>query len=370
MSTIIKENIPIIKPYLGGEEKRLALETISDNWITGGKKVWEFEKRIASLTNAQYAISCVNGTMALYMGLVAMGIGQGDEVIVPDFTFIASANAVILAGAKPIFCDIDQQTLNIDTKSAEVVFTHKTKAIMPVHIYGQSADMGKVLAFALSRNLKVIEDAAQGLGVKFSGYPVGALGNVGIISFYADKLITCGEGGMVITNDAKIADNALMLEHQGRHKRGIYLHENIGYNFRMTDLAASIGIAQLNKLEFIIEQKKYIEKRYRKNLESVSGVALPFVDTRGFNIPFRNNILVDNPQKLAEYMESKNISTMRFFYPLHKQPCYKFMGLSDKDFPNSIRAYEHGLSLPSWVGLSDEQIDYICQEVINGIKNS
>ena len=355
--------IPIAKPYIGKEESDLVLETIRDNWITGGKKVEEFEKRIAKLTESKYAIACSNGTVAIYMALVAMGIKQGDEVIVPDFTFIASANACILAGANPVFCDIDPKTYNIDVKSAEKVLSSKTKAIMPVHIYGQSVDMQSVLSFALEHDLMVIEDAAQGIGVSYKGHPVGALGNVGTMSFYSDKTITTSEGGMVLTNNAEIADKALMLKHQGRRKRGIYLHESIGFNFRLTDMQAAVGLAQLDKLDFIIKRKKEIEKRYRDNLKNAYSISLPYIDTNGFNVPFRINILVNDPQKLSVSLSSKGIASMRFFYPLHKQPCYEYLKLNDRYFPNSIWAYEHGLSLPTWVELTNDQIDYICEVV-------
>jgi perosamine synthetase len=357
------DKIPIIRPFLGKEESDLLLETITDNWITGGKKVEEFEKKIAKITGSKYAIACSNGTIALYMALVAMGIKRGDEVIVPDFTFIASANACILAGAKPVFCDVDKQTFNIDMESAKKVITSKTKAIMPVHIYGQSADMSNVLSFALDYNLKVIEDAAQGICVSYMGHTVGALGDVGAMSFYSDKTITCGEAGMVLTNSPIIADRALMLKHQGRRKRGIYIHESIGFNFRITDMQAAIGLAQIKKLDFIIKRKKEMENRYRNNFNNINGIELPYIDHNGFNVPFRINILVDNPQGLMQHLENNGIGSMRFFYPLHRQPCYKYLHLKDNDFQNSIWAYEHGLSLPSWVQLTDEQIDYICDRV-------
>jgi perosamine synthetase len=349
--------IPIIKPYVGKEESDLLLETIKDNWITGGKKVQEFEERIAKLTNANFAIASSNGTMALFMALKAMGIKDGDEVIVPDFTFIASSNAVILAGGNPVFCDIDKQTFNIDLDSAKKVLTHNTKAIMPVHIYGQAVDMSSVLSFALDNNLMVIEDAAQGVGVTYKGHPVGALGDVGIHSYYG------GEGGMVLTNNPEIADTALMLKHQGRRNRGVYLHESIGWNFRITDMQAAIGLAQLNKLGFIIKRRKYIEARYRDSLKNTYGVQLPSLCRFGFSVPFRCNILIDEPQKYLDFLKTKNIASVRFFYPLHRQPCYAYMKLKDKDFENSIWAYNHGLSLPSFTGLMDEQIDYVCEAI-------
>jgi perosamine synthetase len=355
--------IPIIKPYLGKEESDLLMETIHDNWITGGKKVDEFERQISLVVDSRYAIACSNGTMALFIALKSMGIKEGDEVIVPDFTFIASANAVILAGGVPVFCDINKQTFNIDINSAKKVLTHKAKAIMPVHIYGQTADMDSVLSFALDNSLMVIEDAAQGIGVTYKGHPVGSIGDVGTLSFYADKCITTGEGGMVITNNPEIADNALMLKHQGRRNRGIYLHESIGYNFRITDMQAAIGLAQLSKLKYIIQMKKDVESRYRDSFKNSYGITLPLRDMIGFNVPFRCNILVRKPHELMEYLKTKNIGSTRFFYPLHRQECYAYMKLKDKEFTNSIWAYEHGLSLPSFTSITNSQVDYVCEVV-------
>lgn len=351
--------IPICEPWMGEEELAQLRDCVSRNWITGGIKVKEFEERIAKLCNVKYAVACSNGTTALYMGLMALGISDGDEVLVPDFTFIASANAVTWTGAKPIFVDIDKDTLNIDIEDCQKKVTNKTKAIMPVHIFGQSADMQKVLNFALDHNLKVIEDAAQGIGVSFKGHSVGGLGDIGCLSFYADKVITTGEGGMVLTNSDEYARKCRILKHQGRDGRGWYVHEYIGYNFRMTDMQAGVGLAQLGKLTEIIKNRKTHEGIYRQNLEGVNGIKFPYVDLRAFNVPFRHNIYVSNPEGLQKYLEGYGIQTRRFFYPLHLQPCYNTGG----NFPKSIDAYNKGLSLPSSTGLTEEQINCVCDSI-------
>jgi len=351
--------IPQFEPWLGEEELVQVAECIKGNWITGGPKVKEFERRIAELCGVKHAIATCNGTLALYMGLKALGIGEGDEVIVPDFTFIASANSVVLAGAKPVFVDVDVRTFNIDPESTEKAITPRTKAIMPVHIYGQAADMDAICEIARRHNLYIIEDAAQGIGVTFKGKHTGSFGHIGCISFYADKTMTTGEGGMVLTNDDKLAKKCLILKHQGRTGRGIYYHEHIGYNFRLTDLQAAVGLAQLSKLSTIIEGKKRNEKLYRELLADVEGIEFPYIDPRGFNVPFRINILVDDPEALWKFLEEEDISSRRFFYPLHKQPCYNAKG----DFPNAERAYERGLSLPSSVTLTEDQILYICDKI-------
>jgi perosamine synthetase len=351
--------IPQFEPWLGEEELLQVTETIKANWITGGAKVKQFEKQIADLCGVKHAIAICNGTLALYVGLKALGIGDGDEVIVPDFTFIASANSVVMAGARPVLVDIDPKTFNIDPESIEQAITRKTRAIMPVHIYGQAADMDKICAIAKKHRLLIIEDAAQGIGVKFNGKPVGGFGEVGCLSFYADKTMTTGEGGMVLTSDDKLAEQCLIMKHQGRTGRGMYFHEHIGYNFRLTDLQAAVGLGQLSKLPTIIERKKRNEKLYRDLLTDVDGVEFPYVDPRGFNVPFRINILVDDPESLSNFLNENDIGSRRFFFPLHQQPCYKVRG----KFPNSVNAYRRGLSLPSSVKLTEDEIKYIADRI-------
>jgi perosamine synthetase len=351
--------IPQFEPWLGEEELALVSETIRDNWITGGKKVQEFERRIGELCKVKHAIAACNGTLALYVGLKALGIGEGDEVIVPDFTFIASANSVVMAGGKPIFVDVDAKTFNIDPEAVSRAITPNTKAIMVVHIYGQSADMDAISHIANKHKLKIIEDAAQGIGVSFNGQPVGGIGNIGCMSFYADKTLTTGEGGMLLTNDDSLAKKCLILKHQGRTGRGYYFHEEIGYNFRLTDLQAAVGLGQLSKLPIIIERKKRNEKYYQELLKDVKGIRFPYIDPRGFNVPFRINILVDDPEGLSAFLNEHEIGSRRFFYPLHQQPCYNVPG----EFRNSINAYETGLSLPSSVSLTEEQIRYVCEKI-------
>lgn len=348
--------IPQFEPYLGEEELELLTECIRDNWITGGKKVQEFERGIAELCGVKHGIVVCNGTLALYVGLKVLGIGPGDEVIVPDFTFIASANAVVMAGGTPVFVDIDPRTFNIAPEAIVSAITPRTKVVMPVHIYGQAADMAAIMPIAEQHGLLVIEDAAQGIGVTFNGKPVGGFGNVGCLSFYADKTMTTGEGGMVLTDDDELARQCLILKHQGRTGRGFYYHEHIGYNFRITDLQAAVGLAQLRKLPLIIERKKQHEERYRELLGDIPQIGFSYVDPRCVNVPFRHNIFVEDPENLSAYLNQREIGSRRFFNPLHSQPCYDV-----KDaFPVTEKAYATGLSLPSSVSLTDEQINEVC----------
>jgi perosamine synthetase len=264
-----------------------------------------------------------------------------------------------MAGAKPVFVDVDEKTFNIDPECTERAITPTTKAIMPVHIYGQAADMNRICEIAKKYGLYVIEDAAQGIGVKFDGKPVGGFGDVGCLSFYADKTMTTGEGGMVLTNDDKLAEQCLILKHQGRTGRGMYFHEHIGYNFRLTDLQAAVGLAQLSKLPTIIDRKKKNERLYRDYLAGVDGAEFPYVDPRGFNVPFRINILVNDPEGLSVFLNENEVGSRRFFFPLHMQPCYDIKG----KFPNSVNAYERGLSLPSSAKLTEEEVRYISDKI-------
>lgn len=361
-----KKIIPNIEPWLGKEELKELKESIKSQWISGGPKLKEFQEKIARLFKVKHAIGVCNGTQALYVGLKALGIGRGDEVIVPDFTFIASANSVIWTGAKPVFVDIDSRTFNIDPLKMEKAITKKTKAVMPVHIYGQAASMSEIIKIAKKHKLLVIEDAAQGVGVSYQGKPVGSFGDVGCLSFYADKIITTGEGGMILTNDNEIARKCVILLNQGRTGRGWYIHDYIGYNFRMTDLQAGVGLGQLKKLPIIIKKRKKIEKLYRKYLFNVSGVEFPYIDPKGINLPYRIIILVNNPKELMEYLDKNRIKTSRSFYPLHFQPCYKVKG----NFPNSFYAYEKILCLPSSVTLKEGEIRYICEKIKLFVKNN
>ena len=351
--------IPQFEPWLGKEELKEIAKTIRDNWITGGPKVKEFQEKIAKICGVKYAIAVCNGTQALYLGLKVLGIGKGDEVIVPDFTFIASANAVVWTGAKPVFADVNDKTFNLDRANIEKVITKKTKAIMPVHIYGQAAPMPEICKIAKKYKLKVIEDAAQGIKVTYGKKAVGSFGDVGCLSFYADKTMTTGEGGMVLTNDDKLTEKVTILLNQGRTGRGWYVHDYLGYNFRMTDVQAAIGLAQFKKLPVIIKRKKRNETLYHKYLTNVPGIDFPYLDRRGFNVPFRINILVENPQELFEFLKKEGIGSRRFFYPLHLQPCYNVKGI----FSNSVAAYKRGLSLPSSVTLKEEEIKYVCDKI-------
>ncbi|MBI4461808.1 MAG: DegT/DnrJ/EryC1/StrS family aminotransferase [Acidobacteria bacterium] len=353
------EKIPYYESWLGEEELRQVTEVIRKNWISEGAKTREFEDRLAAMHERKYALAVVNCTAALIMGMKAMGIGEGDEVIAPTFTFIASVNAIRLAGATPVLVDVDPQTFTLDPEAAERAITSRTKAIMPVHLYGHPADMECILALAERYQLRVVEDTAQGLGVKYRGKPVGSLGDVACLSFFADKAITLGEGGLVMTNADEVFRELLMLKNDGRLERGIYLHQRVGYNFRITDLQAAVGLAQLDKLPRIIQAKRRNVELYKRYLEGVEGIEFTYQSPDCFVVPHRVNILVDDPEALERYLAEHGIGARRFYYPVHRQPCYNLPG----PFPVAERLYARGFSFPSAPTLEEKQIALICDKV-------
>lgn len=360
-----KTKIIQIEPWIDNSELEQLKRVIESTFLTEHKLTAEFEEGIKNLTGAKYAIATSNGTTALYCGLKALGVGFGDEVIVPDMTFVASSNAVIMTGATPIFCDVEKDNLGIDVIKAESLITEKTKAIMPVHLYGQSSDMTKIMEFARRHNLKVIEDAAQSIGVKFEGEHVGLRGDVSAISFYGNKTMTCGEGGIILTNSDTVAQSCRRLKNHGRDKRGTFVHEHIGFNFSITEMQSAIGIAQLHKLQRIIERKQEIYDKYVEGLKDIPELKITPIDSRCQPVHWFTSFYTDYRAELAEYLAENGIQTRRFFCPLHLQPCYQNQEWHDsqKDYPISTQTYERGISLPSAYQLKPEEQDYVIEKI-------
>jgi perosamine synthetase len=353
------------EPYLGTEEYESIKDCFDANWITEGPKSKEFLDNLKDLIGCKYAVLAPNGTLALYLALRSLGIGPGDSVIVPNFTFIATANAVEMVGATPIFVDIAPD-LQLDPK--KIIIDSTTKAIIPAHIFGFTANMEAICKIAEENNLKIVEDAAQAIGIKRNGKHCGTFGDVGCFSFFADKTITTGEGGLVVTDDEDIYNELQYLRNQGRKDRGTFHHEKIGYNFRMTDIQAAIGVTQLKKLPTIIENKRKTYERYVLGLEGIPQVSVysPGKETDPF-IPFRVVISVkESSEDLMEYMKSKGVEPRGFFYPLHKQPCYandNYSPTNDEDVRVSIDAHRQGVCLPSFVSIDKDQVDYVCDTI-------
>ena len=305
--------VPQFMPFIGEAEYQSMASCFEINWITEGPKAKEFTEKLLALTGAKYGVLAPNGTLALYLALKAAGIEAGDEVLVPDFTFIASATAVEMAGATPVFVEVNRENFQIDLTDAERARSVRTRAIMPVHIYGTICDMELVGAFARKHKLIVIEDAAQSIGVRYKGKHAGTFGDVGTFSFFADKTITTGEGGFIVTNSETIYEQLLYLRNQGRKERGSFIHPEIGYNFRMTDLQCAIGLTQLAKLEEIISIKTKLKDKYIELLNDIAEVTFFKPEKNSNWIPFRVGILCERAHELMEFMKSKEIETRSFF---------------------------------------------------------
>lgn len=357
-------NAPIvqIEPWIDDGELSELKRVIASTFLVEHDLTREFEAMTAEMAGCKHAIAACNGSMALFMCLKALGIGPGDEVIVPDLTFIATANAVILAGATPVLCEVCEDTFCLDAERAEKLITARTRALMPVHLYGQSADMPQVLALARSHGLKVIEDAAEGIGVKFEGRHVGTFGDMGILSYYGNKTITCGEGGMVLTDDDRLAQAAYRLKNYGRDAKGTFVHEAIGFNFSFTDLQAAVGIAQMKKMPAILRRKLEIHDRYGEQLAGVRQLRPVFIDPRCQPVYWFTSFLCDDPQALSDFLRRRNIHTRRFFLPLHLQPCYAGGGhirFDRADFALSEAIHRQGISLPSACTLAPHEQDLV-----------
>jgi len=354
-----------LEPWIDHNEFRELKRVIDSTFVTEAKLTEEFEAMTKDLTGAKHAIAMSNGTVAIYCALKALGIGKEDEVIVPSLTFIATANAVLMAGAIPVFCDVYEDTFCIDIEQTERLINKKTKAIMPVHLYGQSADMIKVDTLAKKYNLFVVEDAAQGIGVKFLERHVGTFGDIGVLSYYGNKTITCGEGGMILTNSEELAEKCYRLKNHGRSSKGVFIHEEIGYNFSFTEMQAALGIAQMKKLPLIISKKNEIHNYYIEKLSKIASLNSCFVDNRCSPVFWMTSFLTDQKNDLGEHLLEKGIQTREFFYPLHLQPCYNNLDLTFGSFPVSERIYNKGISLPSSYSLQGSQLQYITDSIIN-----
>jgi perosamine synthetase len=352
-----------IEPFIDNEELEQLKRVVESTFVTEDKLTKEFEQFFATLTGAKHAIAYANGTLALFAILKSLEIREGDEVIVPDLTFIATSNAVILAGGKPIFCDLQGKNLRMDLRHAEKLITTNTKAILPVHLYGLAEDMDAVNTFADAHHLLVVEDAAQGVGVRFAGKHVGTFGSAGILSFYGNKTITTGEGGIILTENDDLAKKCYRLKNHGREKKGIFKHDHIGFNFSFTEMQAAIGIAQAKKLDKIIRRKQELYRWYSGELQHIEGIAFSPQDDRVSPVYWFTNIFVESAESLSAFLLQRGIQTRRFFYPLHLQPCYTNTIRCHDPFPVTEKLYTEGLSLPSSFRLQPSELEHIVKSI-------
>lgn len=353
--------IKIATPVLGDEELKNLTACIETNWISSaGPFVSEFEQRIAEISGCDHGIATSSGTTALHLALAALGLMPEDEVLVPCLTFVATASTVRMIGAKPVLCDVDPVTWCIDPSTISSKITSKTKGIMAVHLYGHPCDMDSIRSIAREHDLWVFEDAAEALGATYKEQPVGGLGTVAIFSFFANKTITTGEGGMLVTCNSELAERARVLRDHGMTPDRRYWYDVVGFNYRMTNLQAAVGCAQLDKFNTFMSRKRMISDRYRTGLNDLEGIILPNEAQWAHHGYWMYTILVsdDAPitrDELAVALEEQNIESRRVFYPLHRLPPYE----QPNRFPHSEFISDHGLSLPSGNGLSVEDQDFV-----------
>lgn len=350
-------------PQIGAEEKNFINQALDNNFPNEGELTTLFEQKLSKLLGCKHAIAITSGTAAIFLALKALNIGSGDEVVVPDITFIATANAVEMCGAKPVLVDIDPKTMNIDPDAFAKAITKKTKAVTPVHVSGRAADMNAIIKIAKSNDIYIVEDAAEAFMSQHKGKYLGTFGKVGCFSFSPNKIITTGQGGMVITDDDELYVRLRELKDQGRRVRGTGgddIHNAIGYNFKFTDLQAAVGLGQLTYLESRMGRMKKRHSLYTEELEKLDEVSLFNFDIDGGELPLWTDAIVEDRNNLDKHLRTNGIDCRRYWFPVHTQVPYK---LPDDNFPNSTKLSPKAIWLPSGFALSDENIKTVCEHI-------
>ena len=364
---------PILQPDIGDDEINNLLECANTGWISSqGKFIREFEVGFNDFLNGGHAVAVSSGTTALQLGMLALGIGTNDEVIVPNFTFGASINAIIHVGAIPVLVDVDPETWTLSLKAIEAAINENTKAIMPVHLYGQAAHIDEINKIAKNNNLHIVEDCAEALGGTYKERLIGRDGDATCFSFFANKLITTGEGGMIVFKDKKIAEKAKIMRDHGMSRQKRYWHEFAGVNFRMTNMQAAIGVAQLKKINNFLLKRKNVFKRYDKNFKSNSQLLLLPKNSWSENSYWLYTLVVrefteKKRDKLLKALSDRGIDARPGFYPLHKMPPYEKYS-NGSDYPISSFLGTSSINLPSSPSLTSDEIDHIAQTVINELE--
>ena len=361
--------IPIAKPIISDEEIKEVVKVLRSGFIAQGPKVAEFEENFAEYVGVKHAVASSSGTTALHLALLAADIGAGDEVITTPFSFAATGNSILYVGAKPVFVDIDKKTYNIDPAKIEEAITENTKAIMPVHLYGQPADMDPIKSTANDHDLTVIEDSAQAHGATYNRKKTGSIGDMGCFSFYPTKNMTTSEGGIITTDNAEMAEKARILRAHGESER--YTHVVLGYNFRMTDIAAAIGIVQLKKLESFNKKRIDNAKYLTENIDEIDGINSPYVASNVKHVFHQFTVRVEesNRDKLMEFLKDRGIGTgIHYPKPIYKQKIYQEMGINSI-CPEAESASSEVLSLPVHPSLDKLELDEIVSAIKEASKN-
>ncbi len=359
--------IPVYQPYFTGREKEYVNQCIDSTWISSkGEFIGKFERGFAQFVGAEYATTVSNGTVAIHLALEALGIGPGDEVIVPTLTYIASVNTIIQTGAKPVFVDSLESTWQVDPKDVEAKITPRTKAVMAVHLYGLPCDMDALTSICRKHKLLLVEDCAEAFGTLYKGQHVGTFGDIATFSFFGNKTITTGEGGMVVAKNKEILERAYHLKNQGVSPSREYWHDVVAYNYRMTNICAAIGLAQLESADEILEKKRQVANWYRDELK---GLPLQFHDEQPETVHsfWMCSIAVDNVTQrnpLREHLKKVGVETRPLFYPSHTMPhCAQ-----NEIFPVANSLGLRGINLPSFPSLTKENVKYICENISENLE--
>jgi len=368
--------IPVNIPLLDGNEKKYLNECIDTGWISSeGKFVNQFEDQFANRLGRNYAIAVTSGTAALDVAIEALLIGPGDEVILPAFTIISCINQVIRSGATPVLVDSDPLTWNMNLQQVEEKITEHTKAILVVHIFGLPVDIDPILELAQKKNIKIIEDAAEMLGQTYNEKPCGSFGDISTFSFYPNKLVTTGEGGMIVTNDKQLADDCRSLRNLCFQPKKRFVHERLGWNYRMTNIQAALGLAQLERLDEFVQIKRSIGKKYSQGLRVLNEVQLPLEKTDYaeniywvFGLVLNDSIGFD-AEEAMKMLEEKGIGCRPFFCPMNQQPVLREMGFFlNESYPVAERLYKQGFYVPSGMALTSEHINHVTNKLIEVLK--
>lgn len=366
----MKKAIPVCEPLLEGRELEYVTDAVKSGWISSaGSYVPAFEKKFAEYCDAKYGVAVCNGTVALHLALAALGIGKGDEVIIPSFTMIATAFAICYTGALPVFVDAEARTWNIDVRRIEAKITKRTKAIIPVHIFGNPCDMGALRDIAQKNDIHIVEDAAEAHGALFDGSKVGSFSSIAAFSFFANKNVTTGEGGMVVTSSEALYEKCRYFKNLcfPLDKPRVYDHADIGFNYRMSNLHAAIGLAQTERADYYKAKRIKNGELYKKLLSGIDGISVQKDQERGSNVHWMNGILVSREaygrsrEELVAFLKEEGIDTRLFFIGMHAQVSLKRYGCDcDGDYPVTEELSKKGFYLPSGSGLEEDDIGRIC----------
>ncbi len=366
MSAVI---IPLSKPYIDNSDRKAVDAVLRTDTLSLGPKLVEFENNFAKYIGVQGSCAVSSGTAGLHLAVKALGIGKGDEVITSPFSFIASSNCLLYEGAKPVFIDIDETTFNMESKKIESAITKRTKAILVVHIFGQTAQMDKIMKVAKKYNLKIIEDSCESLGATFKGKMAGSFGDIGVFAFYPNKQMTTGEGGMIVSNSKKLLSVVKSLRNQGRDESNKWLESKVlGYNYRLNEMSCALGISQLKKINFMIGQRRTVASSYGRELSGCQWILTPQIGSDRTHTWFVYVIRVTNGKRnlVINKLANKGIQTRNYLPAIHLQPFMKkLFGFKKGDYPICEKISSEALALPIFVGLSSKDIKYVCDEIKN-----